>query len=64
MVTYTVLYFLPISILTSKLERLYQIEHPQIVAQFDEVNKMEEDSKGYWISKPWLKGLEFEAYYF
>jgi len=64
MVTYTVLYFLPISILTSKLERLYQIEHPQIVAQFDEVNKMEEDSKGYWVSKPWFKGLEFEAYYF
>jgi hypothetical protein len=50
----------PWSIHHFDLERLYQIEHPQIVAQFDEVNEMEQDSSGYWISKPWLKGRWLE----
>ncbi|KII88369.1 hypothetical protein PLICRDRAFT_92113 [Plicaturopsis crispa FD-325 SS-3] len=36
-------------------ERLYQIQHPQTVARFDEVNTVEEGSPGYWISKEWLK---------
>src|ERR1700691_3394218 len=44
------------------LERLYQIEHPQIVSQFDEVNKREEDSKGSWISKLWLKSQGVEIF--
>ncbi|KIJ69021.1 hypothetical protein HYDPIDRAFT_178940 [Hydnomerulius pinastri MD-312] len=36
-------------------ERLYQIEHPRIVAQFDEVCDVGQDEPGYWISKAWLK---------
>lgn len=39
------------------VERLYQIEHPKVVAAFDEVNDVEEGSEGFWISKSWLKGL-------
>ena len=38
-------------------ERLYQMEHPRIVSRFDEVSYVDEDEFGYWISKPWLKGL-------
>jgi hypothetical protein len=50
-----------LAVLTPVQERLYQIEHPQIVVQFDEVNNIEENSGGYWISKPWLKGLAVEV---
>jgi hypothetical protein len=54
-------YYFTVTYSVPRLERLYQIEHPQIVAQFDEVNLMEEDSIGYWISKVWLKGRRFEV---
>ncbi|EGO18657.1 hypothetical protein SERLADRAFT_418842 [Serpula lacrymans var. lacrymans S7.9] len=37
------------------IEKLYQIEHPQAVAQFDEVCDNELDQISYWISKNWLK---------
>lgn len=37
-------------------ERLYQIEHPRLVSQFDQISDVMLDCKGYWISKPWLKG--------
>ena len=37
-------------------ERLYQIEHPRLVAQFDEVCDVQQGESGYWISKAWLKG--------
>lgn len=37
-------------------ERLYQIEHPRIVSQFDEVCDPETEREGFWISKAWLKG--------
>ncbi|KZT68135.1 hypothetical protein DAEQUDRAFT_340767 [Daedalea quercina L-15889] len=36
-------------------EKLYQIEHPRLVDQFDKVPALGEDEPGYWISKPWLK---------
>ncbi|KAF8557305.1 cysteine proteinase [Imleria badia] len=37
-------------------ERLYQIEHPRSVAQFDEMCDVQQGEPGYWISKAWLKG--------
>lgn len=37
-------------------ERLYQIEHPRLVNQFDEIFEPGLDDIGYWISKSWLKG--------
>ncbi|KAG8217868.1 hypothetical protein J3R82DRAFT_6034 [Butyriboletus roseoflavus] len=37
-------------------ERLYQIEHPRSVAQFDEMCDVQQGESGYWISKAWLKG--------
>ncbi|KAL0577943.1 hypothetical protein V5O48_004050 [Marasmius crinis-equi] len=35
-------------------ERLYQIEHPRLVAQFNELDHGPENS-GYWISKAWIR---------
>ncbi|KAG6376492.1 hypothetical protein JVT61DRAFT_2485 [Boletus reticuloceps] len=37
-------------------ERFYQIEHPRLVAQFDEICDVQQAEPGYWISKAWLKG--------
>ena len=42
------------------IERLYQIQHPRIVAQFDKVCDVEADDVGFWISKVWLKGHSIE----
>ncbi|KAI9508309.1 cysteine proteinase [Russula earlei] len=36
------------------LEKLYQYEHPKVVAQFDAVVN-DADSVGYWISRHWVK---------
>ncbi|KAG6332044.1 hypothetical protein ID866_7047 [Astraeus odoratus] len=36
-------------------ERLYQIRHPHIVAQFDGVCDAKPDEPGFWLSKAWLK---------
>ncbi|TFY64882.1 hypothetical protein EVJ58_g2344 [Rhodofomes roseus] len=36
-------------------EKLYQVEHPRLVDQFDSISAVEEDEPGYWISKQWLK---------
>ncbi|CCM02089.1 uncharacterized protein FIBRA_04166 [Fibroporia radiculosa] len=36
-------------------ERLYQIEHPQSVAHFDEIYLVHDNEPGFWISKQWLK---------
>ncbi|KAH9946153.1 cysteine proteinase [Epithele typhae] len=36
-------------------EKLYQVEHPRVVARFDEVAAVEEDGDGYFVSRPWLK---------
>ncbi|GLB34824.1 putative cysteine proteinase [Lyophyllum shimeji] len=36
-------------------ERLYQIEHPRLVGQFDRISEVALDCKGFWISKPWVK---------
>ncbi|KAG6851255.1 hypothetical protein H0H93_011691 [Arthromyces matolae] len=36
-------------------ERLYQIEHPQLVARFDQLSESSVDSTGFWISKAWVK---------
>ncbi|KAK0210866.1 hypothetical protein DFS33DRAFT_1252154 [Desarmillaria ectypa] len=36
-------------------ERIYQIEHPRIVRDFEKVSELGANSFGYWISKPWLK---------
>ncbi|KAI0079874.1 cysteine proteinase [Panus rudis PR-1116 ss-1] len=36
-------------------ERLYQIQHPKQVARFDELDYLEGEGRGYWISKAWLK---------
>ena len=37
-------------------EKLYQVEHPRLVSQFDDVVSLEGDEHGYYISKAWLKG--------
>lgn len=37
-------------------ERIYQIDHPQQVNRFEDVLSVDEDVRGYWISKPWLRG--------
>ncbi|KAK0459838.1 uncharacterized protein EV420DRAFT_1629202 [Desarmillaria tabescens] len=39
----------------SLTERIYQIEHPRIVRDFEQVSEVGANSFGYWISKPWLK---------
>ncbi|KAJ4487816.1 cysteine proteinase [Lentinula aciculospora] len=36
-------------------ERMYQIEHPRIVAQFNDKANVENEHSGYWISKAWLR---------
>ncbi|KAG7447960.1 cysteine proteinase [Guyanagaster necrorhizus] len=36
-------------------ERIYQIEHPRVVRDFEQVSEVGTNSFGYWISKPWLK---------
>ncbi|CAL1704590.1 unnamed protein product [Somion occarium] len=36
-------------------ERLYQMQHPKDVAKFDEVDYVESEGRGYWVSKAWLK---------
>ncbi|KAL5489782.1 hypothetical protein ACEPAI_4614 [Sanghuangporus weigelae] len=36
-------------------EKLYQLEHPRLVAEFNEVSATETENEGYWISKAWLK---------
>jgi hypothetical protein len=38
------------------LERLYRIEHPRLVSQFDQLCDGEQEDPGFWISKQWLKG--------
>lgn len=38
------------------IERLYQIQHPRMVAQFDKVCDVKADEVGFWLSKAWLKG--------
>ncbi|KAF9265554.1 cysteine proteinase [Marasmius fiardii PR-910] len=35
-------------------ERLYQIEHPRLVARFNELDR-EPDGLGYWIPKAWIR---------
>lgn len=37
------------------VEKLYQIEHPRLVKQYDDIIDVDSDH-GYWISKAWLKG--------
>ena len=37
-------------------EKLYQIEHPKLVAEFNSVCNTDGDGEGYWISKQWVKG--------
>ncbi|KAG2041623.1 cysteine proteinase [Suillus americanus] len=39
----------------SFIEKLYQVEHPRLVAQFDAVCDETPDQPGFWISKNWLK---------
>uniref|UniRef100_A0A0W0FLB1 ubiquitinyl hydrolase 1 n=1 Tax=Moniliophthora roreri TaxID=221103 RepID=A0A0W0FLB1_MONRR len=36
-------------------ERLYQVEHPRQVSQFNELLQRGNEATGYWISKAWLK---------
>ncbi|KAK7693458.1 hypothetical protein QCA50_003026 [Cerrena zonata] len=36
-------------------ERMYQIRHPQDVTRFEEVDHVEPEGRGYWISKTWLR---------
>ncbi|KAI6118845.1 hypothetical protein EV401DRAFT_2057534 [Pisolithus croceorrhizus] len=36
-------------------ERLYQIQHPRIVAEFDNVCDVKPGETGFWLSKAWLK---------
>ncbi|KAK2466793.1 hypothetical protein APHAL10511_001051 [Amanita phalloides] len=36
-------------------ERLYQLEHPQHVIEFDRAIALRDDSTRYWISKKWLR---------
>lgn len=43
-------------------ERLYQIEHPRLVAQFDEMCDVQQGESGYWISKAWLKGIHHHQF--
>ena len=37
-------------------ERIYHIEHPRLVNLIDEVSTVQENERGYWVSKGWLKG--------
>ncbi|KAI6132145.1 hypothetical protein EDD16DRAFT_1891250 [Pisolithus croceorrhizus] len=37
------------------VERLYQIQHPRIVAEFDNVCDVKPGETGFWLSKAWLK---------
>jgi hypothetical protein len=44
--------------LTGKKERLYSLEHPRLVREFDEISEVKGDVPGFWISKRWLKGIK------
>ncbi|KAH8116817.1 cysteine proteinase [Phellopilus nigrolimitatus] len=37
------------------MEKLYHIEHPQFVSEFNQICNTESEIEGYWISKAWLK---------
>lgn len=45
------------------VERLYQVQHHQFVAQLQEVDDIEEDAAGFWISKQWLRGWIFALFH-
>ncbi|KAF5330471.1 hypothetical protein D9619_005916 [Psilocybe cf. subviscida] len=36
-------------------EKLYAIEHPKFVEQFENISFCAEEEEGYWISKKWLR---------
>lgn len=36
-------------------ERLYQVQHPALVRDFDRISDIPEHCEGFWISKKWLK---------
>ncbi|KAH9483698.1 Ubiquitin carboxyl-terminal hydrolase 48 [Psilocybe cubensis] len=36
-------------------EKLYELDHPKQVKQFDEISSVADDELGYWISKKWVK---------
>lgn len=36
-------------------ERLYQLEHPRLVSEFDHAAILRNENVGYWISKKWLR---------
>ena len=39
------------------IERLYESEHARVVAEFEQIQEMQDDDElGFWISKQWLKG--------
>lgn len=38
-------------------ERLYEVEHPPMVKEFDAICDIPNDSPGFWISKKWLRGM-------
>lgn len=42
---------------------MYQVEHPQDVARFEEVDHVEPEGRGYWISKAWLRGTAILSEY-
>ncbi|TFK30135.1 cysteine proteinase [Coprinopsis marcescibilis] len=47
-------------ILSTFKERLYAIQHPRTVKDFELVQEAEDDESGYWISKPWLKDWKLQ----
>ncbi|EJD02420.1 cysteine proteinase [Fomitiporia mediterranea MF3/22] len=36
-------------------EKLYQMEHPRLVAEFNEISSTATENEGFWISKTWFK---------
>lgn len=44
------------------IERLYAIEHPKLVQAFDNVDELDGDTVGYWISKRWIKGKKYNVH--
>ena len=44
------------------LERLYALEHPGKVEEFDQLNEMDGSGGSVFISRPWLKGNWLETH--
>jgi hypothetical protein len=42
----------------SYVARLFEMQHPRLVNEFDQVCSAEDEEPEFWISREWLKGTD------